>query len=272
MKQILVLIVAVVCGLTAMLLSRMILKGQRAKLEEEFAKVPVLVAAKDIHEGMTILPENAYEYLAQKSELKTMVTTRHFRPEQRDLVLGKKFVSSVPKEGAILWSDLAGDDRRGGSLASMITKDDRAVSIPVDMTSSVTGLVEPNDHVDILGTFTFPSMKGDPQLDVVTLTILQNVTVLATGRETTRTLFDAMLRGGPKRGASYSTVTLLVSPKEAEMLVFAMQKGRLTLTLRRPDDVGSARDLSSINFNYLEKKVGEFNDARQERLRGSVPP
>jgi pilus assembly protein CpaB len=124
--------------------------------------------------------------------------------------------------------------------------------------------------VDILGTFTFPSNKGDPQLDTVTLTILQNVTVLATGKDTARSLTEAAIQtgGGARRPSSYSTVTLLVTPKEAEMLVFAMQKGRLTLTLRNPSDVSSARDLGNINFNYLEKKVGEFNDARQERLKG----
>jgi pilus assembly protein CpaB len=75
---------------------------------------------------------------------------------------------------------------------------------------------------------------------------------------------------GVRKGGSYSSVTLLVTPKEAEMLVFAMQKGRLTLDLRNPADVSSARDLTNINFNYLEKKVGEFNDARQERLKSGA--
>jgi pilus assembly protein CpaB len=230
----------------------------------------VVVAGKDIPTGTTLTRESKGELLATLSMPKRSVTSRNIRPEDLELLIGRKFQNTVNKNSPIFWSDIVGDEQKGGDLATMVNENERAVSIPVDVTSSVTGLVEPNDHVDILGTFTFPSTKGDPQLDTVTLTILQNVTVLATGKETARNLMDAGRTGATKMAISYSTVTLLVTPKEAEMLVFAMQKGRLTLTLRNPADVGSARDLANINFNYLEKKVGEFNEARQDRLKGKT--
>ena len=38
-----------------------------------------------------------------------------------------------------------------------------------------------NDNVDVLGTFRFPDLRGDNSLDTVTITILQNVKVLAVG-------------------------------------------------------------------------------------------
>ncbi len=272
MKEKLILIIAVIAGVAAMLLTKIYIKSEFAKYKKQFETVEVLCAAEDIPEGTILTEKTKFKLLAKKDLLTRGVNSRNILPNQVDLLVGRKFQSTIRKDAYILWSDIVGDEQKGGNLASMVNENERAVSIAVDITSSVTGLVEPNDHVDILGTFTFPSMKGDPQVDMVTLTILQNVTVLATGKETARSLMEAGIRGGAdvRRATSYSTVTLLVTPKEAEMLVFAMQKGRLTLTLRNPADVSSARDLTNINFNYLEKKVSEFNDARQERLKGGT--
>ncbi len=271
MKQKLTLLFAIICGVAAMLLVKMYLKNELKRIRDQFEMVNVIAADVDIPLGTVLEKEMILKSLKLTGVPKKSVTTYNITYDQLDNLVGRKFQRTVLKNSPLLWSDINGDEQRGGGLATMVRENERAVSIPVDMTSSVTGLVEPSDHVDILGTFTFPSSKGDPQLDTVTLTILQNVTVLATGKETTLSLRDVAGRSGGRRPPSYSTVTLLVTPKEAEMLVFAMQKGRLTLTLRNPSDIGSARDLSNINFNYLEKKVGEFNDARQDRLKGDAP-
>ncbi|MDD2709839.1 MAG: Flp pilus assembly protein CpaB [Verrucomicrobiae bacterium] len=263
MKEKLILFLAIVCGILAMVFNKLYLDGKLRDLNRRFEMEWVVAASKDLASG-TVLTED----MVAKTLIPRRATSGCVKPAQLNAVLGQKLRASVPFNTPLMWSCLADRDQRGGGLANMVREGDRAVSIPVDVTSSVTGLVEPNDHVDILGTFTFPSTKGDSQLDTVTLTILQNVTVLATGKQTSASSSAAMM-SGQQRGGAYSTVTLLVTPKEAEMLVFAMQKGRLTLTLRSPSDVSSARDLTNINFNYLERKVGEFNENRQERLRGA---
>jgi len=67
-------------------------------------------------------------------------------------------------------------------LAEMIKPTLRAVSIPVDAIASVSGMIKPNDHVDILGTFIFPSATVTGGVETITLTVLQDVTVLATGK------------------------------------------------------------------------------------------
>ncbi|MBI4025181.1 MAG: Flp pilus assembly protein CpaB [Verrucomicrobia bacterium] len=269
MKEKLILVIAIVCGVAAMLLMQLHINNVRSRLAKQYEMVYVVAAAKELAIGTEIKPGD----LGKREVSKKSISSRNITPEQMEMVMGRKLKNTVSIKAPLLWSDIVGDEQKGGNLAAMVNENERAVSIPVDMTSSVTGLIEPNDHVDILGTFTFPTSRGDPQLDTVTLTILQNVTILATGKDTARTLMDVAMRGGGQRRAvSYSTVTLLVTPKEAEMLVFAMQKGRLTLTLRNPSDVSSARDLTNINFNYLEKKVGEFNDSRQQRLKTGPSP
>lgn len=272
MKSKLILVLSVASGILAMFLMQYYINAEKRRLEKQFEMVSVVAAGETMTSG-TVLTRAK---LGFKDISKRGISSRNVMRTQIDLIAGRKLRNSVSSGSPLEWTDLVGEEMRGGSLAAMVNEGDRAVSIPVDMVSSVTGHVEPNDHVDILGTFTFPSVKGDPQLDTVTLTILQNVTVLATGKETTRTLMEGAIASGGavRRTSSYSTVTLLVTPKEAEMLVFALQKGRLTLTLRSATDVSSARELGNINFNYLEKKVGEFNDQRQERLRagGSRSP
>ena len=94
-------------------------------------------------------------------------------------------------------------------------KGQRALTIPVDLSGSLAGMLRPGDHVDILGTF------ARAQQDYATVTLLQNVLVLATGE----------MRGvgrerrGEPSGATgprtFNNITVSVDPEEAELLVFA---------------------------------------------------
>ena len=137
------------------------------------------------------------------------------------------------------------------------------MSIAVGGEAAVSGLVAPNDHVDILGTFTFASKTLPGEMESSTLTVLQDVTILATGRE----LAGAQTRGG-RSSSGYSMVTLEVTPREAELLVFAQHvRGQLFLTLRNGEDVGFESELPDVNFEHLEKKLPEYNDYRQRNIR-----
>jgi len=49
-------------------------------------------------------------------------------------------------------------------------------------------------------------------------------------------------------------------------------KGRLTLSLRNPSDVVDylqAKDLESVNFQDIEKKIPEYNSIRQRSVIGN---
>ncbi|MBM3891359.1 MAG: hypothetical protein FJ388_19780, partial [Verrucomicrobia bacterium] len=101
--------------------------------------------------------------------------------------------------------------------------------------------------------------------DTVTLTILQDVTVLACGRNMSRRTMESDM---PERfgGDQYSAVTISVTPREAEMLVFAHNKGKLTLALRNREDVTMPPLTESVDFGKLEKNFGQLNTQRQQRL------
>jgi pilus assembly protein CpaB len=160
--------------------------------------------------------------------------------------------------------EIEGADASGGlSLASLIQNKMRAISIPVAGSSAVSGMVQPGDYVDILGTFTLPSKKTPGESEIATLTLLQNVTVLATGQKMAKT---AEQKGAA--ASSYSSITVEVTPREAELLVFAQQlQGRLTMTLRNPSDNSDDRDLPEVNFEHIEKKLPEYNNIRQKDIR-----
>ena len=63
-------------------------------------------------------------------------------------------------------------------------------------------------------------------------------------------------------------MTLEVTPREAEMLVFAEQiHGRLTLTLRNPNDVSYENELPKVDFEKIQSEIEELNLKRQENLK-----
>jgi len=160
-----------------------------------------------------------------------------------------------------MWSDLRQASTRKEGLNSIIPMGYRAISVAVDPISSVSGLIRPDNNVDIIGTFHFPDMKGDQSLDTITLTILQNVRVLATGTETVKALDGAERNVGVKR--SYNSVTLCLKPKEVEMIIFASQKGKLTLSLRNYEETAIEPDTQSVNFRYLQQNLQKYNKERQ---------
>jgi pilus assembly protein CpaB len=99
----------------------------------------------------------------------------------------------------------------------------RAIAIPVATGGASTGLLSPGDRVDVVLTQTF---KNDPSLArrSVSETVVQSLRVLAVDAA------DAKLTG---TGNGFGrTVTLEVTPEQAEKINVAGELGKLSLTLR----------------------------------------
>lgn len=266
--QALILAVSVLAGLLAFWLTARYISGKleeverlRRELYAEAEKIPVVVAYRDIPAGTVLRTED----LARKSVFRGAVTENTVLPEDVSMVLGKKLRYMVRREEPLLWNYVDMPYQPGTGLAPMIRPGLRALSISVTSPSSVSGLVQPNDRVDVLGTFTFPSKTTPGEIETLTLTMLQDVTVLATGQILARP------HGGrdPRvRPGGYNTVTFEVTPREAEMLVFAQTlRGNLTLSLRNPADVSFERNLPEINFDHIEQHLGDLNIHRQRAIR-----
>jgi pilus assembly protein CpaB len=119
----------------------------------------------------------------------------------------------------------------------------RAFSIQVTEESGVGGLILPGDLVDVIGI-----LEGDTVGVDKAVTIVQNVEVLAVAQEAQEPLPAARPTGTPTPSATSGTlgerpkdaepnpgartVTLAVTPEQAQLLALVQAKGALVLTLR----------------------------------------
>lgn len=269
MRQNFLLIVAVCFGLLAFLLTYQQINAEKDRIRGETIEIGVVRVNRDFVEGETIAAGDLL--LDHLRRYPKDISDNDVLWDRRNDVVGQKAARIIRKSEMLRYSDLlaATGSQRRGVLAGIIKQGERAISIAVDATSSVTGLIRPNDKVDIIGTFRFPEMKGDQALDTITLTLLQGVMVLATGSELGGTGENATA-ARRTQAKGYSTVTLALSPKEVEMVIFATQKGKLTLSLRNTEDTGfvDIKDLQSVNFRLLEQKIPQYNQERQQRTMG----
>jgi pilus assembly protein CpaB len=205
-------------------------------------KVTILVAAADIEVGQRLTKAN----LAQREVPEAYVHQASVKRGEENVILGRPVTVKVSQGQPILWSDF--DVQRAGvtkRLAAAVQKGQRALTVPVDLSGSLAGMLRPGDHVDIMGTFA----KGQGT-DWATVTLLQNVLIVATGDMRGGAEGEAETSGaGPPR--SFSSITVSVDPEEAELLVFAMQRGPVNVALRSQEDIESAEDLPEKNFGDI---------------------
>ena len=268
MKQRIVLIAAVVAGLLAAVLTRFYLSAKdaeidamKARFNARFGDMEVLCYAEPVPSGAIVRRGMLGTQVVPAMGLRGQALTI----ENLGDVIGRKLLFQHNVGDVMFWSDIEGGNPRDVGLAANVRKGMRAVSINASGAAAVSGMVNPNDHVDVIGTFTFPDESGKrDQAALVTCTILQNVLVLATGKMTSK-MAKRDDTGSPQ--GAYSTVTLEVTPREAEMLAFAEQmRGRLSLSLRNRSDVSYEKELPQVDFAKIRAEIEELNMKRQQRM------
>ncbi|NQZ69591.1 MAG: Flp pilus assembly protein CpaB [Lentisphaeria bacterium] len=178
-------------------------------------------------------------------------------------VIGRKLNVDKPQNSTLYWGDFS--TTRNKTFADQVNYSavnnisERYIAVPIDQVSAVAGLIVPGNRVDILATFRFPN-DNKSKMDSVTMTILQNVRIVAVGQNTGNLRLD---RG--KRHGGTSNITIAVTPKEAEFITFISQKSKITLTLRNPKDPFSEKNLQSVNFEYLEQHIKSYQKERNKR-------
>ena len=120
----------------------------------------------------------------------------------------------------------------------------RAVSIQVNDSSELAGLITPGVRVDVLYT------RPGTMAEAITSTILQNVRVLAMGKTV-----QAGQTIDPK-APKVPVATLVVTPDQARILELAKNQGRLSLALRNPLDPQAEADTSPISTEVLDPLAG----------------
>ena len=175
----------------------------------------IVVAAKPILLGERLNPSNLREIPWPEA---SRPTGSFGRVED---CMDRALITPVVENELILEDKLAPKEA-GGGLSVAIPQGTRAISVRVDDVVAVAGFVVPGTMVDVLVT---GSTAGG---DSVTRTILQDLRVLAVGQKS-----EADREGKPQ---TYTVVTLLVNPEEAEKVTMASTEGKIHLALRNTID------------------------------------
>jgi len=252
LKRLVPLAFALAMGLAAVMLLRQYLGQQRQAVEQERrrlaadyqAPIEVVVAAKDLTAGVALEP----------SHLKMAPVPEKFvQPyavRSPDELLGRLTLAPIAEDEQVLLNKVRRAEEappRDATLAGLMPKGKRAVTIAVDAITGVGGFVRPGDKVDILWTIQIPQ-PGQSQGQVVTMTLFQEVPVLAVGQETV-----GRARQQAERSADY-TVTLALNPQETSFLLFAREQGKIQLSLRSKAETGPVAVVPA-NINTLMETV-----------------
>ena len=259
MRQQMLLVLAVIFGLLAFVLTYQQIEAEKRRISGDSETAILIQVTRNMVEGETLTEKDVARYTVKRRR-EAMANSREIPWSQLYKVVNHKLDTSINRGQILQTTDLKFGSRRNG-FSGVVQDGWRAVSIPVDPVSSVNNLIQPNDNVDVIGTFRFPDVRGDSALDTVTLTILQDVKVLAVGNRWQSPIAESGVSG------SYGTITLQLMPDEVEMLIFASQKGKITLSLRNFEDTRISRDIEkrSVNFKLLEKEIPNYNMRREER-------
>jgi pilus assembly protein CpaB len=220
------------------------LKGQEAKVQEAVATESIMVAAVEIPIGSSITPQ----------QVKTMNWPKGAMPagqtfSSAEQVTGRTALDRYTPGEPIVEAKLVPKEGQSGILTYKIPEGHRAMTVAVDQVSGVAGFISPGNKVDVVLTTDTEANKLP-----VSKIVLQNVPVLATGQVISQEKKD-------EKPVVVPTVTMDVTPEDAEKLAIASTQGRLQLVLRRVGDAEFAKTTGAtvkkvmIGSSELQPKV-----------------
>ena len=256
------LLAALIVGFLAALLMGLYAKQQHNKSEELLGfQVEVVKSTVPIAANTPLTPELIKTELVPEKFL----PPNPIRKENMDIYIGQQLAVPVAAGAMVLTSDFV-IEKVSRDLSGKVPAGERAMSIPVDAISGVSGLLTPGDRVDILGTFPVsdkselvPGSNGQDSVGFVTMTLLQNVTLLAVGQQLSNV-------GQAQSKQTYNSLTMSVTIEEAELLTIAQTRGKLMMLLRNRDDV----EVAAIQRKTLKEVLRDLeliNESRVVRIK-----
>lgn len=180
----------------------------------------------DVYVAAKTMPE---KYEITKADIKkTRVTKEYLNPDAALVeadIIGKRLKDSVIEGEQILMSRLVQENNF--TLAYKIPEGMRAISVNVNEQIEVANLIKPGDFIDIIASFPTETIEqGENKIIHLARSenVIQNIEVLALGQQMTS------IEG--KEIELPKTVTLAVSPKDAEKLTYLSEFASIRMALR----------------------------------------
>lgn len=247
MKNRRALLFSLLFGGSAVLLLALYVSNIEDHFKKKFEDVRVIIATKDIMRYQHL----DKSMLAIKRIPKPYVQPSAVLAEEADRVIGYDMADSTIKEGEQLLHTKLIPIGEGG-ISPEIQSGYRACTIAINEVSGVAGLIRTSDTVDIIGTFKTLDGKTRSATDLEAVTLFQNITVLAVGRNY---IMDRVpgsstnkknLLSSVANQTNFSNITLLVTPRQCMDLAIAQKAGELTLALRSYQDRFTAQEIKQL--------------------------
>jgi pilus assembly protein CpaB len=236
-KTMVLMVVAVACGLVASYLTRQLIRAQSNTATQSEEMVQILVARQKIAPFVAIKePEKMFtlvdypERIAPKKALKDIAKVKDQRLN--------KFIDA---DKPVTEDDLLSADHAG--LQGMMKPGQRAVAIKVNTESLVGGFVLPGARVDVVCT-----IRG---ADATAKVILQDMLVMAVDQTSQRNAEQPTILG--------QTIVMAATPLEANRLALATAIGELRLTLRGLGD-NTPIGKTTTRISDLDKPLPNHGD------------
>ena len=228
-----------------------------AELTKKFgAKKRVVVAKKEIREMQTI-----DETMLQIEE-RPIDFSQPGTITDPEIAVGQVALAPIVAGEQILENKIR-QPGPGINPSSQVAPLKRGMALPIDENRGVAKLLKPGDRIDILAAVT--TGKGNSRKKEVK-TVLQNVTILATGMKIVNELPRLFEKDGSdfvvnnlRENTDYSTILVEVTPDDSEKLVLLLDTnpGSIYYTLRHPSDqkILRRKNTTSINQIVVKKKA-----------------
>jgi len=218
-KSLILLMLALGCGLVAAIgITQVMAKRTTQQTALTMEMQPVLVAALDLPMGDLIKAEALKIEEWPKGKVPAGALSQFTDVEDR------RPKSRIYAGSPILDNQLLGKGQTEASVTNQIPKGFRVVAVKVDDVSGTASLVRPGDRVAVLVHLARNPSKG---IDVTsTRTLLQDIKVFAVDQ-------TVELEPDEDSGTrSAKTVSLLVTPDQAEVVMLASELGKVRLVMR----------------------------------------
>jgi pilus assembly protein CpaB len=215
-KAAVVLTVALICALVTAVLINKALKGGKSKFADQRPKTIVVAAAK-----LSLGTQMKSDQLSVTEWPESLVPTGTYSEPGK--LVGRVTITEILPGEPIVEARLAPEGSAAG-LPAIIPAGSRAMTVKVDEVIGVAGFIAHGTFVDIVSTVNV----GGANDESISRVILQNVKVLASGQQ-----LQPQKDGQP---VEVRTITLQVTPEQAEILALASNAGKLQLVMRNSVD------------------------------------
>jgi len=260
-------VILIIFGLIAAVAATILIAAWQAKIDDSLlsnlsAEVQVVRAKRSLSAMSVVTTEDIIEKTVPRENLPEGYLTNSAQ------VVGKVLALSVV-EGQVLTKSCFAAEGSMTELAARIPRGMRAVSIVLSNHAITGGLLYPGCVVDVLASFKLPSRQHG-RGEAISRTLLESIQVLAV-ENTSIVSGEAAKKAYMDEGSSPGkklTVTLMVSPQQAERLQLAREYGTVSVAMRNPLD---RYPIDSEITVLREGQLGQLDSLMTEEQKAELP-